>query len=98
MMVVDDMASIPARKCPFMRDQPRAPATMMPMVIMEKMMVMAAMTGANPILRIFLNEKSSPRAKSRNITPICAHVSMFSWSTIENVNEKLGDTMKPAMI
>ncbi len=74
MMVVDDIASMPARKSPFICDQPSMRAMNMPIIIMEKMMVRTAMTGAMPIFTIFLNEKSRPRVKSRNITPMSAHV------------------------
>ena len=98
MMVVDDMASIPARKSPFRCDQPKSSATITPILIMQNMMVSAAMIGAMPILRIFLIEKSRPRAKSRNITPMSAHVWIFSLSMTDMVKVRLGDTMNPAMI
>ena len=85
MMVVELMASIPPRKIQSICFHPKRCPTTMPSDIMQKMMVQAAMTGAAPILRIFLKEKSSPREKRRNITPILAHISMFSASTTERV-------------
>lgn len=77
-MVVEDMASMPARNMPFMLDHPNRRDTEMPIIIIEKTMVRAAIIGASPIFRIFLNEKSKPNVKRRNITPILPHISMFS--------------------
>ena len=57
----------------------------MPNVIMKKMMVTVVMAGPNPILRIFLNEKSSPKVKSRNMTPMSAQECMFSVSMTDMV-------------
>ena len=73
-MVVDDIASIPPRNTQFMCDQPKALPTSMPSAIIENTVETAAMTGAKPIFRIFLNEKSNPSANNRNSTPISAHV------------------------
>ena len=57
----------------------------MPIMSMKKMMLTAAMTGAMPIFRIFLTENSSPNAKSRNVTPMSAHVCMSPLSTTDMV-------------
>ena len=97
-MVVEDIASMPERKSPFISDQPKAWATIIPMVIMEKTIVMAAMIGAIPILSIFLKEKSSPNANKRNITPMSDHVLIFSLSTTDIINGILGDIKTPAII
>ena len=83
MMVVDDMASMPPRNTQFICDQPNALPTRMPRVIIENTIDTAAMTGAMPIFRIFLKEKSRPSANSRNSTPMSAHVWMFSLSTTD---------------
>ncbi len=97
-IVVDDMASIPARNSPFISDHPNIDATALPVSIMQNTMTSAAMMGAMPILSIFLKEKSRPNVKSRNITPMLAHVSMFSWSTTDIVKGRFGETMKPAIM
>ena len=52
---------------------------------MQNTMAHVAMMGDEPILRIFLNEKSSPSEKSRNITPMSAHVWMSAMSTTDMV-------------
>ena len=75
-MVVELMASIPPRKMQSMRFHPNPCPTIMPSVIIAKMMVSVVMTGATPIFMIFLNEKSKPKEKSKNITPMSAHVFM----------------------
>ena len=92
------MASIPAKKRASISDHPCVAATITPMFIIEKMMVRAAIMGAIPILSIFLNEKSRPKAKSRNITPMSAQVCIFSSSRTDTVRGILGDTMMPATI
>ena len=98
MIVVDDMASIPPRNMQFIWLQENSFPTQMPKSIMEKTMVRAAMMGALPILRIFLKEKSRPREKSRNITPMSAHDCMFSLSTARGSSGMCGDTRKPAIM
>ena len=85
MIVVDDMASIPPRKIQSILPQPKPWPTRMPSVIIEKIIVRAAITGAIPILRIFLNEKSSPNENRRNITPMSAHVWISPLSTTDMV-------------
>lgn len=65
MMVVELIESIPPRKIQSIRFQPKACPTVMPSVIMHVMMMRAAMTGDEPMRRIFLMEKSSPKEKSR---------------------------------
>ena len=75
------MASMPPRKMQSIFDQPNSWPTTTPSTAMQKMMLMVEMTGEAPIFRIFLNEKSSPSEKSRNITPMSAHRWMFSPST-----------------
>ena len=67
----------------FMLLHPKAWPTPIPSIIIEKIMLMAAMTGAMPIFSIFLNEKSSPREKRRKITPMSAHVWMLALSTTD---------------
>ena len=76
-IVVGDMASIPPRKRLSMRDQPNACPASEPSILMEKIIVMAAMTGPLPILSIFLKLNSIPIVNIRNITPMLAHVSML---------------------
>ena len=85
MMVVELMASIPPRKMQSMCVQPNILPTVMPDTIMQNMIVQAAMTGAMPIFRIFLNEKSRPSANNRNITPMSAHALTLSMSTTDIV-------------
>ena len=84
-MVVELMASMPPRKMQFILFHPKRCPTSMPMVIIQKTMVMVAMTGAAPILRIFLNEKSRPRENRVNITPMSAQVFTSVWSTTDMV-------------
>ena len=96
MMVVEDIASMPPRKMQSMWFQPNACPTAMPSIAMEKTMLIAAMTGAMPIFRTFLNEKSRPSANSRNITPMSAHVWMSALSMTDIVRGMWGDTTKPA--
>ena len=57
---------------------------------------MAEMKGETPIFRIFLIEKSNPNEKSRNMTPMSAHVWMSPLSITDMVRGICGDTMKPA--
>ena len=45
----------------------------------------AEIIGEAPIFSIFLNEKSRPNEKSRNITPMSAHRWMFSESATDAV-------------
>ena len=45
----------------------------------------AAPTGATPILRIFLNENSSPSVNMRKMTPISDHVLIDVVSSTEGV-------------
>ena len=92
------IANIPPRKTQFICDHPKALPTRIPSNIIEKTMLHAAMTGAIPIFRIFLNEKSSPSANRRNKTPMSAHVWMFSLSTTEAKYGMCGDTRNPATI
>ena len=85
MIVVELMASIPPRNMQSMRPHPKVCPTVMPSAIMRNTMAHVAMMGDEPILRIFLNEKSSPSEKSRNITPMSAHVWMSAMSTTDMV-------------
>ena len=57
----------------------------MPKMIMLKTIDKAAMTGAMPILRIFLNEKSRPKENNRKSTPMSAHVCISCLSSIDMV-------------
>ena len=84
-MVVLDMASIPPRNKQFIPVQPKHLPTKTPVSSMANTMDMAAMTGAMPIFSIFLNENSSPSAKSRNTTPMSAHMCTSERSTTEGV-------------
>ena len=79
------MASIPPKKIQSIFDQLKRWPVTMPNIIIQKMMVTVAMTGETPILRIFLKEKSSPKEKRRNITPMSAHTWIFAWSTTDMV-------------
>ena len=81
MMVVEDMASMPPRKMQSIWLQPNSSPVQAPTYIMHRMMARAAMMGAAPIFRIFLNENSSPRAKSRKMTPISLHTWM-PWPSV----------------
>ena len=78
MMVVDDIASIPPRKMQSIWLHLKLWPTKMPSIVIQKMMVMVEIMGEAPIFRIFLNEKSSPNEKSRNMTPMSAQRWMFS--------------------
>ena len=62
------------------------------------MMVSEAITGAAPIFSIFLNEKSSPREKSRKMTPMSAHVCTSARSITDIVYGICGLTINPATI
>ena len=53
----------------------------MPSTDMKKMMLTTEIIGDAPIFKIFLNEKSSPKEKSRNITPMSAQRWMLAIST-----------------
>ena len=85
MIVVDDMASMPPRKMQSICDHPKAWPTQTPSIDMLKMMVTVDMTGETPIFSIFLNEKSRPSEKSRNITPMSAHRCTLSISATDAV-------------
>ena len=85
MMVVDDMASMPPRNTQSMRAHPKRWPTTVPANIMQRMMVMAAIMGAMPILSIFLNEKSRPRENSRKMTPMSAHICTSALSITDMV-------------
>ena len=77
------MASIPPRKMQSILLHPNSWPTLMPNIIMQKMMVTVEMIGEAPIFSIFLNEKSSPSENNKNMTPMSAHVLMFWLSTTE---------------
>ena len=79
------MASIPPRKIQSILPQPNRWPTTTPSIIIQKMMEQAEMTGEAPMRRIFLNEKSRPNEKSRNITPISAHKWTLAISATEAV-------------
>ena len=80
-MVVELIATIPPRKMQSISFHPKLCPTMTPNVIIQKMMVQAAMIGEAPIFRIFLMEKSNPNEKSKKITPMSAHVCISDLST-----------------
>ena len=96
MIVVDDMASMPPRKMQSVRVHPNRCPVRVPVTIMQKMMVRAAMTGAMPILSIFLKENSSPNEKSRNMTPMSAQVCTSPLSITDMVYGMWGETRNPA--
>ena len=73
-MVVELMASIPPRKMRSIVPQWKSMPTPFPIIIIEKMVAIAATIGDAPIFSIFLKEKSSPSENKRNITPMSAHV------------------------
>ena len=58
----------------------------MPVIDIKKIVLTAAITGARPIFRIFLKEKSRPRENSRNMTPMSAQVLISALSTTDIVN------------
>ena len=68
------MAIIPPRNIQSILLHEKACPTPIPSIIIENTMMMAEMKGEMPILRIFLIEKSNPSEKSKNMTPISAHV------------------------
>ena len=80
-MVVELIASIPPRKMQSISFHPKLYPTTIPKVVIERIMVLAAMMGDAPILSIFFMEKSKPNANNRKITPMSAHVCMFALST-----------------
>ena len=84
-MVVELMASIPPRNMQSMRLHPKACPAIMPSIIMQNTTLHVAIIGEMPIFSIFLNEKSSPKEKRRNITPISPHVPMSALSTTDMV-------------
>ena len=55
------------------------------MPIIQAIIMQAAPTGATPILRIFLNENSSPSVNMRKMTPISDHVLIDVVSSTEGV-------------
>ena len=82
-MVVELMASIPPRKMLSIRLQPNICPVTMPSIIMQNTMEHVEIMGEAPILSIFLNEKSRPNEKSRNITPMSPHVLMSALSATD---------------
>ena len=61
-------------------------------------MAQAEMTAEPPTFISFLKLNSSPKAKSRKITPISDQVWIFAVSTTEGVKEKCGLQRNPATI
>ena len=84
-MVVELMASIPPRNRQSILLHPKSLPANTPSIDMQNIIVMVEMMGEAPILRIFLNEKSSPNENSRNITPMSAQSFMLSKSTTDAV-------------
>ncbi len=95
-IVVELMANIPPRNMQSIRPQPKLCPTIIPSAIIQKTMAQVAIKGEEPIFKIFLKEKSSPRENSRNITPMSAHVCMSAMSTTDMIYGMLGLTKKPA--
>ena len=92
------MANMPPRKMQLMLSHPNKCPAKIPNVIMQNTMVTVAMRGADPILRIFLNEKSRPKENKVNMMPMVAHISMSLISSTVMKSEKLGPTKNPATI
>jgi hypothetical protein len=63
---------------------------------MEKMMAQAAITAVPPTLTNFLKLNSSPKAKSKKMTPISDHVWILAVSMTEGVSVKCGLAKNPA--
>ena len=59
--------------------------TDVPRNIMQNIMVRAAMTGAAPILSIFLKLNSNPNVNNKIMTPICAQMSILPESCTDGV-------------
>lgn len=59
--------------------------TDVPRNIMQNIMVRAAMTGAAPILSIFLKLNSNPNVNNKIMTPICAQISILPESCTDGV-------------
>ena len=74
-MVVDDMHSIAPRNMEFISSHPSSRPAVNPSDIMPITMVAVAIMAVLPTCSSFLKLNSSPRANSRNSTPICPHVS-----------------------
>ena len=75
---------------------PNSPPVNMPTSIIPIMTETAAMIGAAPIFKIFLNENSRPRAKSRKMTPMSLHSLMPSMSVTLGIYVMFGEARKPA--
>lgn len=95
-MVVEDMAIIPPKKRQSILLHPKPEPTATPSIIIQKMTVHAAITAGPPTFTIFLKLNSSPKAKSRNITPISAQTWMLACSITEGVKGMWGLAKKPA--
>ena len=80
MIVVDDIDNIPPRKMEFIVPHPNNCPTKYPMSNMLITSVIAVIKAVEPTFMSFLKLNSSPSAKSRNITPISAHILIFSIS------------------
>lgn len=76
-MTIDN---IPPRKMEFMVPHPNNCPTKYPMSNMLITSVIAVIKAVEPTFMSFLKLNSSPSAKSRNITPISAHILIFSIS------------------
>ncbi len=95
-MVVELMQIIPPRNSASILLQPKAEPTRKPRMIIPKMMVSVAMMAGPPTFTIFLKLNSSPRAKSRKMTPISDHTWMLAASITDGVRGKWGLAIKPA--
>ena len=94
--MVDDIAIIPPRNRLSIRCQPKPIPTPIPNKIIQKMMVQAAMMAEPPTLTIFLKLNSKPRANSKKMTPISAHVLILAVSITEGVYGICGLARNPA--
>ena len=79
-IVVDDMDNIPPRKMEFIVPHPNNCPTRKPMSNILTTSVVAVIKAVEPTFMSFLKLNSSPSAKSKKITPISAHILIFSIS------------------
>ena len=97
-MAVEDMDSIPPRKIQLVCEKPIALPAVYPRNIMPQTMITVENMAEAPTLISFLNEKSSPMANRRKITPISAHILILAWSETVGNREMEGPAIIPATI
>ena len=96
MMVVELMDRMPPRNTLSMPLQPRSCPVAYPAPSMKSTVVIAVTAAAPPTCINFLKLNSSPRPKSRKMTPISDQVRMFASSVTVGTNFTWGPTRKPA--